>query len=75
MIDRNVNGAWKQIREAISNVLQNTLGTKKLKFKPWFIRICEEIMQRKMLTKQKWLNDTSSDELFTKTQNSSKGNK
>lgn len=64
MVDGNVNEGWEQIRDVISNVANKSLGTKKLKPKPWFNRICEEALQRRKVARQKCLNDTSNEELF-----------
>jgi len=66
MVDGNVGEGWEQIKDVISNAANKTLGTKKPKSKPWFNRICDKALQRRKLARQKWLNDTSNEELFTR---------
>jgi len=61
-----VDEGWEQIRDFLSDVAIMNLGTKKLRPKPRWNRICEEALQRRKVTRQKWLNDMSKEELFTR---------
>ncbi|CAI6347758.1 unnamed protein product [Macrosiphum euphorbiae] len=66
IFEGNIDEGWEEIRDALSNVANKTLGTKKLKPKPWFNRICEEALQRRKVARQHWLNDTRNEELFAR---------
>ncbi|CAI6370121.1 unnamed protein product [Macrosiphum euphorbiae] len=66
IFEGNIDEGREEIRDALSNVANKTLGTKKLKPKPWFNRICEEALQRRKVARQHWLNDTRNEELFAR---------
>jgi hypothetical protein len=58
--DADVDRNWEQIRSAINNVMATILGKKNLKTKPWFNRVCEEAIERRV-ARMNWLNDTNND--------------
>ncbi|KAL5235567.1 hypothetical protein ACI65C_002977 [Semiaphis heraclei] len=64
IFEGNIDEGWKKIRDVLSNVSNKTLGTKKLKLKPWFNRIREEALQIRNVARQNWFNDTRNEELF-----------
>jgi len=61
-VDRN----WEQIRRAINSVATMILGKKTSKTKPWFNRICEEVIERIKAETSNWLNDTNNQTLFNR---------
>lgn len=66
IFEGNIDEGWKKIRDVLSNVSNKTLGTKKLKLKPWFNRIREEALQIRNVARQNWFNDTRNEELFAR---------
>jgi len=66
IIEGNIDEGWEESRDVLSNVANKTLGTKKLKLKPWFNRICKEALHRRKVARQNWLNDMRNEELFAR---------
>lgn len=60
--NESVNEAWDRLKEIVSGASGEVLGRKKLVYKPWFNKICEEAIKRRKLARQKWLGNVNNNE-------------
>jgi len=58
-----VNDVWIKIRNARQQTAKITIGIKKKRKKPWFNKICEDAVQRRMIAREEWLKDNYNEEM------------
>jgi len=58
--NKDINGAWKNIKEIIKTSAKESLSLHELKqHKPWFDEECSHFLDQRKQTKMQWVQDPS----------------
>lgn len=56
--NKGIEERWKNLKSVIQDTAEETVDRERRVKKPWFNKICEEIIQRRNIAMNNWLNNT-----------------